>query len=71
MHSPAAWTLFVVVVIFVICQTWRCIVNITAAVILDQQKDVCWENEKNPNIGVPYWLLILQVVVRIACILNR
>ena len=71
MSSPAAWTLFMVVIIFIICQTWRCIVSITGALILAREMDTCMKNQKNPNIGVPYWLLILNVIQRLACIINR
>ena len=71
MSSPAAWTLFMVVIIFIVCQTWRCIVSITEALILINEMDTCMKNEQNPNIGVPYWLLILKVIQRLACLINR
>ena len=70
-HSSMAFTLFIVVIIFVLCQSVRCITNIVDGIVHFKYNDCLKSNADDPTYGIPSWTYILHVFTRVLLVLNR
>lgn len=65
-----ALTFFIVVLIFLACQTGRCVANISDGIIHKKLAD-CQVYKKDPSFGSPAWNVILHIFAKILLVINR
>lgn len=68
--NPMSFALFIVVIIFIVCQSGRCAANIADGIV-HTELSKCQDQWKDPSQGSPAWDVILHFITGVLLVINR